>query len=180
MPSEDAPADPAPDPGDLRHGAQLGGERGDHRHRVGAGGQRVAKQHEGLTVPAGDGGVGDLERVGLHPAGVVVLDDGFGDLPRAIGDELLAGGRELGEVVAERGDQRPQGPGLMLRPARELRHREVELVAVFLQIGADDLDPPPMPERIASSSFFPRTPPPCRSASTVSSAVCRGSRASRR
>ena len=71
-------------------------------HRVGAGRERVPHRDERFAVPAGDRGVGDLEGVGLDAAAVVLVDRRLGDLGGGVGDELLAGGGEFGEVVGER------------------------------------------------------------------------------
>ena len=53
----------------------------------------------------------------------------------------MAGGCQLGEVVGERGHQRPQRTGShsAIRVG-ELRRREVVLLGVFLEFGAHDLD----------------------------------------
>ena len=97
-------------PGQLRHRAQLAGERGDHRHRVGAGGERVPQQHERLAVAAGDRGIGDREGVGLDPAARSSARRSASVISSlGVGEQLLAGGGELGEVVGERGDERAQG-----------------------------------------------------------------------
>ena len=99
------------------------------------------RRDERLAVTARDRGIRDGEGVGLDAAAVVARDDGLGDLARGIGDQLPAGGRELGEVVGERGDERAEGPGVDAAPGRpELGRREVLLLDVLLQLGADDLD----------------------------------------
>ena len=72
---------------------------------------------------------------------VVAVDDLLGDVAVGVGDELPAGGGELGEVVGEGGDEgahRARG-GLALRGA-ELRGGEVDLVALALELGAHHLD----------------------------------------
>ena len=59
----------------------------------------------------------------------------------SVGDELAARGRELGEIVGERRDERPQRSGVDAAAGRpELGRREVLLLDVSLQLGADDLD----------------------------------------
>ena len=63
--------------------------------------ERVPQRDERLAVAARDRGIGDGEGVGLDPAAVVARDDGSVISPVDVGDQLLAGGRELGEVVGE-------------------------------------------------------------------------------
>ena len=97
--------------------------------------------HERLSVPAGDRGVGDLERVGLDAAAVVLVDRRLGDLLGRVGEQLLAGRGELGEVVGEGRRDRPERARCDLASGRrELRLREVVLLGVLLELGADDLD----------------------------------------
>ena len=128
-------------PGQLRHRADLRGERGDKRHRVGAGRESMAQQHERVAPPAGDGCIRHLERVRLDPPAVVAVDRDLGDLIGGIGQQLLAGAGELGEIVRERGHQRAdRAPGDPPARGGELVGDELLLLLVLLRFDADDLD----------------------------------------
>ena len=101
----------------------------------------MPQRDQGFTVAAGDGGIGDLEGVRFDAPAVVPLHGDFGDLAGGIGDELLAGRRQLGEVVAECGDEGAQrAGGDAFAAAAKLRHGKIVLVGVFFQFGADDFD----------------------------------------
>ncbi|ODT10183.1 MAG: hypothetical protein ABS61_09845 [Microbacterium sp. SCN 70-18] len=104
----------------------------------------MPQRDKGIAVAAGDGGVGHDEGRRLDAAAVVALDDLVGDVARDVGDQLLARGREFGEVIGECGDQDPQSGrcDALLRRAEFVRG-EVEAVRIPLDGGARDLDSSP-------------------------------------
>ena len=77
----------------------------------------------------------------LHAAGVVLVDRDLSDLLAGIAEQLLAGRSQLSEVVAEGARQLAQrARGDATSSRFELGDREVVLLAVFLELGAHDLD----------------------------------------
>ncbi len=129
----------------------------------------MAQRDERIAVAPRDRGVGDGEGGGLDAAAVVPLDDLLGDVARHVGDELLARGGELGEVVGE-GRRRACAArrarcaccAARNSPAAKSNRSESRLIA-----GHAISMPSPSPARIASSSFLPRTLAPVWRRTTV-------------
>lgn len=119
----------------------------------------MPQQDQRLASATGDRGIRDLEGVGLDAARVVLLDRDLGDLVAGVGEQLLARGRELSEVVGERGDEGAQGSPVMRRPAAENSAAANSLFSASFFSSRQAISmPPPEPARMASSRRLPRTP----------------------
>jgi hypothetical protein len=102
----------------------------------------MTERDERIAQAPGDRRIGDDECGDLDAPSVVALDDVARDIALDVVDELLAGGRELRDVVGEGRDQCPQR--LRLDPATggaELARGEVGLLVVALDGRTGDLDP---------------------------------------
>ena len=158
-------------PATLRHGAQLHGERRDHRHGVGAGGERVTQRDERLAVAAGDRRVGDGEREPRRGrrSSAATVSSVMSPSTSAISCWQAAASSARSSANAETRRAARAGRCACAGGA-ELARGEVELSPSRLSSAQTISMPPPVPARIASSSFLPRTPPPWRSTRSVSSA----------
>ena len=156
MPSELASwyALPRPAGGDPRDGAHTVGERVGDRHRVDADVQRPAQRLQRAGHVADHGGVGDGEPADLGPAPVVAGDGRRVDPAAGVGDQLRAGGGELAQVVADRGEQRLGGV-------------LAALAAQAAELVADEVDPLPVPGDLARRARRRRRPSRSPSASAL-------------
>ena len=101
----------------------------------------MPQQHESLAVTPGNSRIRDLEGIGFDPAAVILFDRDLGDLRTCIGEKLLTGGGQLGEVLRESGNDGPQCPGGDPAPGDgELGSSKLVLLRIFLQLRADNLD----------------------------------------